>query len=518
MMKKYANILGWTGLGFALLGLVIYSINLVLSTLPIIFLAVGAVLLIVFVVLRFKDIKAGLSSRSARFGTNAMFMIIFLLGILIVINIIFSRFSYRADLTASKIFSLAEQTRKVLKHLDKDVKVTGFFKTGEEQQALELLKEYAQYSSRFQYEFVDPDKKPGLAKKYNIKTYGTIVLESQGKEEKINKSTEEDITNALITVTREGVKKLYFVTGHGERDYDNAEQTGYSFIKQAITEENFQIDKILLANPPDSLPDDCSVLVFAAPKTDLFDFEQIKVNNYLKKGGKVLLLLDTDSPESYVALAREWGINVGHDIVVDASGIGQLFGAGPTIPIVSQYEEHAISKDFAVMTFFPETRSVFASESAPTGITVNEIAKTSPQSWAETSPLTTGRITMDEDQDIKGPVPILTVAEKDAETPASTEDKFDLGPVQLKSRLAVFGDADFASNGYIKVQGNTDLFMNVISWMAGEEDLISVRPRDPEDRRINISQKQSRLILYLGVLLLPIVIFATGIVVYIKRK
>ncbi len=518
MMKKYANIIGWVGLGLALAGFVIYTVNLVLTTLPIILLAVGAALLIAFMVLRFKDIKAGLSSRSARFGANAMFMIIFLLGILIVINIIFSRFSYRADFTASKMFSLADQTRKVLKHLDKEVKVTGFFKSGEEQQTLELLKEYAQYSSRFKYEFIDPDKKPGLAKQYNIKAYNTIVLECQGKEEKINKSTEEEITNALISVTREGIKKVYFVTGHGERDYDSSDQTGFNSIKQTITEENFEIDKILLANPPDSLPEDCSVLVFAAPKTDMFEFEKTKVKNYLHKGGKVVFLLDNESPNSYVEFVREWGINVGNDIVVDASGIGQLFGAGPTIPIVSQYEEHVITKDFNVMTFFPEARSVFAAETTPSGVTVTEIAKTSPQSWAETSPLTTERITFDDGKDIKGPVPVLTVAEKDAESPAANLDKYDLGPVQFKSKIAVFGDADFASNSYIKVQGNTDLFMNVISWMAGEEDLISVRPRDPEDRRINITQKQSRLILYFGVLLLPIIIFATGIIIYIKRK
>ncbi len=517
-MKKYANYLGWAGLGFVLLGLILYSINLVLTTLTTIFLIIGALSLIAFIALRFKNIKAGLSSRSTKFGANATLMIIFLLGILIVINIIFSRFSYRADLTSARIFSLAEQTRKVLKNLDQDVKVTGFFKTGEEMQVSELLNEYSHYSPKFKYEFVDPDKKPGLAKKYNIKTYGTILLESQGKEEKLNKTTEEDITNALITVTREGVKKIYFTTGHGERDFDNSEQNGFSTAKQSITDENYEIDKILLANPQDSIPSDCSVLVVADPKSELFEFEKDKIEKYLNKGGKALFLLDTDSPDSYVNYLKNWGFVVGHDIVVDASGIGQLFGAGPTIPIVSQYETHAISKDFNVMTFFPEARSVSKSDNLPAGLTFTEIAKTSPRSWAETSPITTEQIAFTEGQDKMGPISVFAVAEKDAASPVAKDDNNDLGSGQIKTRLAVFGDADFAGNSYIKVQGNNDLFMNTISWLAEEEDLISVRPRDPEDRRLNLTQKQSRIILYLGVLFLPVLIFATGIVVYVKRK
>jgi len=518
MMKKYTHYLGWAGLGFVLLGLIMYSINLFVTTLTTIFLIVGAVLLIAFIVLHFNNIKAGLSSRSTKFGTNATFMIIFLLGILIVINIISSRFTYRADLTSAKVFSLAEQTRKVLKHIDKDVKVTGFFKSGEELQVNELLNEYSHYSPKFKYEFVDPDKKPGIAKKYNIKTYGTILLESQGKEERIDKSTEEDITNALITVTREGVKKVYFATGHGERDFDNSEQNGYSTAKQSITDENYEIEKILLANPQDSIPSDCSVLVVASPQSDLFDFEKEKIEKYLNKGGKVLFLLDTDTPASYVNYVKDWGFDVGHDIVVDASGIGQLFGAGPTIPIVSQYENHAISKDFNVMTFFPEARSVSKADNVPSGLTFNEIAKTSPRSWAETSPLTTEQITFNDGLDKMGPISVLAVAEKDAANPVAKENKYELGTGQVKTRIAVFGDADFAGNSYIKVQGNNDLFMNTISWLAEEEDLISVRPRDPEDRRLNLSKKQSRIILYLGVLLLPVLIFVTGIVVYVKRK
>lgn len=518
MMKKYAGYIGLGGLAFAVIGLVLYSINALITTMSAIFMIVGTIALILFVVLRFDELKVGLSSRSAKFGSNAALMIIFTLGILIILNIIFAKFNYRADLTAAKQFSLAEQTKKVLKHLDKEVQVIGFFKTGEEFQAKELLTEYSQYSPKFKFQFIDPDKKPGLAKKYGIKAYSTFVVECEGKEEKVQKTAEEDLTNAIIKVTREGVKKIYFTTGHGEKDIDNSDRMGLSTAKKAIEDENYQVEKILLAEQ-DSIPNDCTVLVVAGPKSDLFKKEQDMIDNYLKEGGKVLFMLDPEAPDGYVSFLKEWGFKIGKDVVVDASGIGQLFGAGPTIPIVSKYENHTLTKDFHVMTFYPEARSVSRADETPSGLVFNAIAKTSPRSWAETSPITGGRIAYDDGQDTKGPITILAVAEKDADNPKRRpEDKYDLGNSKVKARIAVFGDSDFASNSYFNVQGNGDIFMNTISWLAEEEDLISVRPKDPEDRRLNLTAKQSRILLYVGVILLPVLIFATGIFVYTKRK
>ncbi len=518
MITKYASIGGLAGLVLVLLSLVVYSINSVINALTMILFFVGLALLIAFFVLRFKEIKAGLSSRSAKFGSNAAMMIVFLTGILIVVNIFLNRFTYRVDTTAAKQFSLAEQTRKVLKHLDSDVKVIGFFKSGEEFQARELFTEYAHYSPRFSFEFIDPDKKPGLAKSYQITSYGTMVIVGKDKQEKVQKVAEEDVTNALIKVTREGVKKVYFLTGHGEKDFSSSEKGGLSTVKAKLEHENFLTDKILLAEQ-DSIPSDCTVLIVAGPKSDLFQKEQDEIDKYLKKGGKVLFLLDPDSQEGYGQYLQKWGFKVGNDIVVDASGIGQLFGAGPTIPIVSEYQKHALTKDFQIMTFYPEARSISKAETVPTGVTFTEVAKTSARSWGETRPLTSDKIAFDSGEDLRGPIAILATAEKDAENqPSAKEDRFDLGVVKAKTRLAVFGDSDFATNAYCKVQGNGDMFLNTVNWLAEEEDLISVRARDPEDRRLNLTQKQSRMILYLGVILLPVLIFGTGIAVYNKRK
>ena len=518
-MKKYINYGGIAGIVLILAGLIYFSLNSILDTVATILLITGLALVIIYAVFNFNKIKLALSSRSAQFGTNAVIMIIIILGILSVVNFVTHRFSWRADLTAAKQFSLASQTKKVLQHLEGDVRVIGFFKTGEEFRLQELLTEYSHYSPHLKFEFIDPDKKPGIAKGYEINTYGTIVVEYAGSSEKIQKSTEEDLTNAIIKVTRGEQKKIYFLTGHGEKNYEGAEQNGYNTAQKAIEDENYLLDKVLLAEQ-ENVPDDCSLLIVAGPKSDMFEHEQKMINDYLKSGGKALFLLDPDAKTGYGEFLKDWGIEVGNDLVVDASGIGRLFGAGPTMPIISQYEEHAITKDFNVMTFFPDARSITPSDETTAELTVKSLAKTSPRSWGEKSSIAgLEQIAYDDGVDKKGPISIVTIAEKNAENPPEKrEDDLDLVTGKVKTRIVVFGDSDFASNSYFNVQGNGDFFMNAINWLAEEEDLISVRPRDPEDRRVNLTQKQSRVILYVGVIFLPVAIFALGIGVYVRRK
>jgi len=510
VMKKIATSCGWLGLLILVAGLVIYSLTSVMNWSVYVPLILGAILLVASALLQWDELKKGLTSRSTRFGSNAALMIAVILGLLIVANIFAARFSWRLDTTAAKQFSLAEQTRTLLKNLQQEVKITGFFKSGEEAFTRELLTEYAHYSDHLKFEFYDPDKKPGLAKKYQIKAYGTLIVEGNGKEERIDKTEEQLLTNAIIKVTREGKKKIYFSSGHGEKDPDKSDQNGMSSAKTGLTNENYEVGTCVLAQE-NAIPADCSLLVIAGPKSDLFGNEKSLIEDYLHKGGKLLVLLDPESPDSYTQLLAAWGFKIGHDIVVDASGFGQLFGAGPTMPIVSQYEQHTITRDFNLMTFFPEARSVSRADAPPAGLTVQEIGKTSQRSWGETSPLSgTKQIAFDEGADLRGPVSLVAAAEKTA-TP-------DAGGKTARTRLVVFGDSDFAGNSYFNTQGNGNLFLNAVSWLAEEEDLISVRARDPEDRRIDITQTQSRALLYIGVILLPLAIFASGIVVYRKRK
>lgn len=527
-MERYIKLIGYGGLGLIIAGLISLSINATLGTITTVFLSLGLVLLLVFVIRSFNKIKRFFEKRSTKYGTNAFAMAVMVIGILVLINFISKRHNYRIDTTAGNQFSLAEQTKKVLRSLKKEVKITAFFRpqTQKRGNMEDLLAEYAYYSNKIKYEFIDPDKKPAIAKRYGITAYGTTVVEGLGKEskeEKIYTTSEQDLTNAIIKVTREGKKTIYFLEGHGEKDIDkqllgDKGGDGYSEVKKAILNENYAVKKILLASEQ-KVPDNCTVLVIAGPRTDLLVNERNMIKEYIDRGGNALFLLD---PKPYAGLEDfldPLGFKVGDDIVLDVSGVGSLFGAGPSIPLVTRYEKHAITEDFRIMTAFPYVRSISPKKSPGEGISVQALAKTSNRSWGETN-IKSPQVRFDEGEDLKGPITIAAVATKKVKTEKEKEENVELSfsGKKREARIVVFGDSDFCSNAYFHFSGNGDLFMNTISWLAEEEDLISIRPKSPEDRRVNLTKKQSKTILVAGVILFPLAIFAVGVIVYIRRR
>jgi ABC-type uncharacterized transport system involved in gliding motility auxiliary subunit len=201
---------------------------------------------------------------------------------------------------------------------------------------------------------------------------------------------------------------------------------------------------------------------------------------------------------------KKWSIDVGNNMVVDASGVGRLFGAGPTIPLVTTYSHHKITEHFNVMTFFPLVRSVTPLMPPVNGINAEQLLASNERSWGETD-LKSGQAEFDPKTDLKGPVSLATVATR------------DLGE-NKKSRLVVYGDSDFASNGFFGLQGNGNLFLNTVAWLAQDESFISIRPKNPEDRRLTMTEAQGRLASFVMMLLLPGGVIISGISVWMKRR
>jgi ABC-type uncharacterized transport system involved in gliding motility auxiliary subunit len=229
--------------------------------------------------------------------------------------------------------------------------------------------------------------------------------------------------------------------------------------------------------------------------------ETDSIRSYLENGGKALFLLDPEPSFGFTDLMAEFGLSIGNDVVLDVSGVGQLFGMGPSVPLVNNYESHPITENFRVMTFFPHARSITVvdGDDLPENVTSQALFTTSANSWGETN-IQNRQASYDEGVDLQGPVTLGAVASKD------------------RMRLVVIGDSDFANNAYLDGQGNRDLFLNTISWLAEEEDLISIRPKQPEDRRINMTAKQARWVMYLTVILMPLAALAAGIAIYIRRE
>ncbi len=501
-MKKIDNILGIAGIVFVAAALIWYSIVQVWKVYHWALLILGVAGLAYFLFMFFKNREKVVSKRSLKYGSNVTVQVLVMLAIVSMLAFITTRRHIRFDWTESHLYSLSDQTIKVLDNLDKDVKIVAFFKTTEQNRAKDLLDEYNYKSSHLTYEFVDPDERPEVAKQYGIRKYGTLAVESGLKRELVEKMTEANLTNAIIKVTRDEEKVVYFLTGHGEHSIKDESPEGYKFAVDAIKKENYLVRELNLARRK-TIPDSCTVLAIAGPKTSFFPGELDTIKNYLDNGGKVLLMVDPDHPADVAKFAAQFHVTIGNDMVIDVSGVGQLFGAGPGMPLVTRYsKDHAITKEFNIMTFYPLACSV-TPMSDKGGYQITELLKTSSNSWADTE-FESGKVSFDPGKDKKGPITLGVAVEKTASKP--------------KTVLIIFGDSDFAKNAYFKNEGNKNLFLNTINYLAEEEDLISIRPKQVDDRRLTMTQADVKGLFYLVVIAIPVLVIILGVVIFVRRN
>jgi ABC-type uncharacterized transport system involved in gliding motility auxiliary subunit len=457
------------------------------------------------------QIKASFGRRSTQYGTNTLVMTIIVIGILGMINFIGKRHHKRVDLTSAQLYSLSDQTQKVVKNLKNEVNIYHFAKEPSPT-VDDLLTEYKGLNgSKINFKIIDPQKDPGLAKKLGVRSFGETVVASGEKHEKVETSQEEAVTNAILKVTRDKNKVIYFLQGHNEADTSSQEAKGYALAKKGIENQNYEAKTVNLATNP-SIPNDCSALVIAGPKVALLPTETALIDKYVDGGGKLLLMQDPDTDAGLDDLLKKWKIGIDSDIVVDSSGLGQLFGMGPAAPLVTTYESHPITKDLSnSMTFFPLARSVKTIENSSSQFNSSILFKTSESSWGEKN-LKSGSAEFNEGVDIKGPVALGIVSTK---TILGDEKEKKYGK---EARVVVIGDSDFANNNFIRMQRNGDLFFNTLSWLAEDEDLISVRPKSQENRTVQMTQGRSMLLKWMSLIFLPGSILVTGIAVWARRR
>src|SRR5262249_35644258 len=271
----------------------------------------GLVCVLAYTLGQWREIGRMFGRRQARYGAVAGSSVLVVLLILIAINYIGAKQNKRWDLTVNKNFSLSDQTRNVLVKLDAPLEVLVFYKAEELQSWQDRMKEYQYASKRVSVDYVDPDKKPAVAKQNQIQQYNTVVFNYKGRTERVTTNSEQDLTNGIIKVVTGAQKKIYFTQGHGEKDTASSDRDGYNTISTALGRENYTVDKVVLAQTG-SVPDDATVVVVAGPKNDFFPPEIDALKKFLAKGGKLLLELDppdkADSPPvaSLIALAHDW--------------------------------------------------------------------------------------------------------------------------------------------------------------------------------------------------------------------
>jgi ABC-type uncharacterized transport system involved in gliding motility auxiliary subunit len=444
------------------------------------------------------------------YGTNALISVLSVCGILVILNYVVFRSDIRIDMTEGKLFTVSEHTVGVIGNIDGNVEMFAFFRDVgmDRSEFQDLIKEYTRRSGKIKVRFINPDKEPGIAKKYDIKEYGTIVLIDGEQTIKLRladhisggilKNAEEEITNALFKLNRVVHKTVYFLTGHGERDInDELEPEGLGVLKAALRDEGYGVEEFLLLRG-DPLPGKDSVLIVSAPKQALSLKEITDIKSYLDQGGKAVFLIEPRSGGELVSILKGYGFVIADDIIIDPSS--KLEGGGDIAPIVAQYAHHDITEGFRFATIFPYSRSVGVDEQD--GMDSSVIANTGEYSWSESNfELFDQGVAQQEEGDKKGPLGVAAVIENGDE-----------------SRIAVFGSVDFVSNIFIDFSGNRDLFLNTVNWVAGDENLISIRPRAAKAGKLTITKKQTNIIFFFTVVLMPALIFFSGIGIWWKRR
>lgn len=427
------------------------------------------------------------------FAKTVLFIII-----LVFVNLIVSGLNLRSDLTENKRYSLSEQTKKLLSSLDKDIKVIAFY---ESQPSNTLLTEYSLNSNgKIQTSFVNPEDEPGLARTYGVASYGTIIVESEGKTEKINTESEAQLSGAILRLVQRKSEKIYFLTGHGEKNIKETGETGYSQLSDKLGQNGFILDELSLINNSDpKIPDDASVLVIAGPKQDILDKEVTVILDYVKNGGKLLMFFDPakegkDRGLNKVLEYYKTGVNEG--FVVD---IKNAFYGDIATPVISSYEASPIA-DGLTSTFYVESVGILGD--GENSENVSCIAKTSKESWLEND---FGATEVNQsDKETAGPICVAAALAKNE------------GEKQLRG--IIIGDSDFAMNGFSQMLGNQDLFINSLRWVLGQDNMLGVTPKEGIDDVVSLTNSQINTIFWALVAGIPGLIGLVGITVWYNRR
>jgi len=453
-----------------------------------------------------------LKARQTKYAAYAATYTAVILAILATVNVLANRYDKSFDATSNKRYSLSEQTVKIVKGLKQDATITYFDGPRGFQPAKDQLDLYSNLSPKVHVKYVDPDKDPMVARAAGFKSNGTAIVQVGLNKNEAKSVTEEEITGALIRDLKNTTRTVCFVTGSGEHQIDDSARNGYSRLKDLLGKDNYTAKSIDLLQKAE-VPVDCTVLVVAGPSGDYQQPEVDAIKKYVEDGGRALFLLDPPlkmgrseiaDNDALASLLSSWGINIEKDLILDMNPIGQLFGLGPQVALVIKYESHPIVREMkGSATGFPLSRSLDVKSGNKTS--VQKLFDSSESSLA-TDKLSSPKIDPNDPKNKKGP---LTIA---------AAGTYSNGKENSQGRFVVIGSSEWAANSFLGFKGNRDLALNTMNWLSSDEDLISIRPKEPEDRRITMTNAQFRWVLISSQFILPLLVIFAGISVWWKRR
>jgi ABC-type uncharacterized transport system involved in gliding motility auxiliary subunit len=465
--------------------------------------------LAMFVLLDPQRTREAFTGRQARYGSNALLMTVAFFGIVVVINYLVYNNGKQWDLTEDKQNTLTDETLHVLESIPASAHAQAFFtaRMPVENTRLMLQSYQANGKGRFTFEIIDPETDPIRAQQAGINRDGTIVVQMDDRQERLNFASEQELTAALVRLSNPGDRSVYFLTGHGEYSPDAASEGDYSRVSSALKAKNYTVSTLnLLTNP--TIPDDALALIVAGPTKPVSPEEVDLIDTYLNQGGSLIYLSDPrpltqfgDQPDPLaIYLETKWGVVLEENVIFDLSSNRQFVAVSD-----NRFGNHPITtKMYSQVLVLPTARSLSLA-AVPTDVQLTELAFTSELAWGETDyqSIEQGQITPDQFQDAIGPL-TLAVAGFNNQTGA---------------RVLVIGDADFAVSANYDQYGNSDFILNGIDWAAEQEGLISLTARQPIQRFLLPPQGATMGLLLLGsVFMLPLVVIVTGVAVWAQRR
>jgi ABC-type uncharacterized transport system involved in gliding motility auxiliary subunit len=455
---------------------------------------------------------AFLKARQTKYAAYATMYIVVVFAIITVANVLANRYNKSWDSTSNKRYSLSEQTAKIVKGLKQDATITYYDQSTRFSTAKDQLDQYANLSPKVKVDYVDVDKKPQLAREAGIKNYGTTIVQIGAKKEEAKSLTEEGITGAFIRDLKNTTRTVCFVTGSGEHQIDDSERSGYSKFKELLGKDDYEAKSISLLQKAE-VPTDCTVVVIGGPTGDYQQPEVDALKKYVEDGGRALIMLDPplqigrsiiSDNDALSSLLASWGVTLQKDLILDLNPIGQLAGLGPQVALVTTYAAQPIVAEMkGTATGFPLVRSMDVKSEGKSS--VDKMFSSSDSSLATTK-LNSPDIDPNDPKNIKGP---LTIA---------AAGSYNTGKENSQGRFVVIGSAAWVANSFLNFNGNRDLALNTMNWLSSDEDLISIRPKAPEDRKVTMTRAQMNIVRITSQFVIPLIVIFAGVSVWWRRR
>jgi ABC-type uncharacterized transport system involved in gliding motility auxiliary subunit len=446
-----------------------------------------------------------MKARQTQYSLYLTVYILIVLAVVVGANWLANANNKSFDTTANKQFSLSDATKQVLKNLHNNINITYFDRTSAFANAQATIDRYKDQSKYIHATFIDPEKKPEIARLAHVQNYGAIFVDNEAtkKHEEAKSLTEEEITGAIKRSLTTSVRTACFVSGSGEASITDTEREGYSGFKDLLDKNGIKTQDLPMLQKAE-VGKDCSIIVIGGPTHDYIPPVRDAVKKFIDDGGKALVMFtpsladrggSANGEPELEKMVSDWGVTVNNDLIYDVGPYSQVFGEAA--PVVAHYDSQPIVKDMGrSATVFPLSRSL----EVKSGGSLEKIFETGDTSYEAMN--LKPPIKLDPDKDKKGPFTLAAA-----------------GTVNGKSRVVVVGSASWVSNSAMSYPtANKDLALNMVNWLTADESLMSIPSKEPEDRRIMLSGRQMNMIALFSVIILPCIVVLSGFLMWWKRR